>query len=448
MRKIYLFLLLVAVASVACNKDYTDLEPQCEKSTQDTRIRTYDEAFETAELAMAMIFDNDTRSSNGRKIMKDAGQCVTRPITRGDNTTEEPIMYIFNNENNEGFTVIAADKTQSPFIAVVEQGNYTYGEPTGVEPFDEYMESAVENLVETSSIIPPTGPVLPTPREYNIFYNDLREKEPLLTTKWGQHGIYNDYCIDEASDSEVAAGCVMTAIAQVMAYHRFPSSITTTYPSNLPYGGGQTINLNWDAILAHEQGHSTYASCNDYHYQISALFREIGHRAGCTYQIIGNKVDLSATIDDAISVLRSFGYETSDAITPNTSNIYGSLDNNRPVWMRGYDTSIRQGHAWVVDGYYDYKYGVETYTYGGVNLIPPSPNPQVPAGYVLTESTVVHTKLLHINWGWDGSYNGWFNWDDYRVRYGVEYDENSAGNSNDNFDSYNKMTYNIYPNQQ
>lgn len=418
MRKIYLFLLLVAVASVACNKDYTELEPQCEKSTQDTRIRTYDEAYETAELAMAMIFDNDTRSSNGRKIMKDAGQCVTRPITRGDNTTEEPIMYIFNNENNEGFTVIAADKTQSPFIAVVEQGNYTYGEPTGVEPFDEYMENAVENLVETSAIIPPTGPVLPTPREYNIFYNDLREKEPLLTTKWGQTGIYNQYCHGSP------AGCAVTVAAQIMAYHRFPSSITTTYPSNVPYGGGQTINLNWDAILNHvENDQSSHSSCYDYHYQISALFREIGERAGCNYQAGSGGTSMSAIR----SALLSFGYEgCSMSSSPSLSSIYYSLDNNKPIYMRGdYSSSAPSGHAWVVDGYYDHKYGVETYTYGGVNLIPPSPNPQVPAGYVLTESTVVHTQLLHINWGWNGDCNGWFNWGNLHTTDGVEYDNDS-----------------------
>lgn len=447
MRKIYLFLLLVAVASVACNKDYTELEPQCEKSTQDTRIRTYDEAYETAELAMAMIFDNDTRSSNGRKIMKDAGQCVTRPITRGDNTTEEPIMYIFNNENNEGFTVIAADKTQSPFIAVVEQGNYTYGESTGVEPFDEYMESAVENLVVTSSIIPPTGPVLPTPREYNIFYDDLREKEPLLTTKWGQTGIYNDYCINEATGSEESAGCVMTAIAQIMAYHRFPSSITTTYPSTVPYGGGQTINLNWDRILAHEQGHSNYASCNAYHYQISALFREIGHRAGCTYLDDANgDADNGATINEALTVLQTFGYLTAGIHNFSKNDIYNSLDDNRPVYMRGEDQDTEFGHAWVVDGYYDYKYGVETYTYGGVNLIPPSPNPQVPAGYVLTESTVVHTQMLHMNWGWAGVCNGWFNLGEYDTSNGVDYD-NNTNYANGDYGYDVKIILDITPNE-
>lgn len=28
--------------------------------------------------------------------------------------------------------------------------------------------------------------------------------------------------------------------------------------------------------------------------------------------------------------------------------------------------------------------------------------------YVLTHSTVVTTNLLHCNWGWNGTYNGYF----------------------------------------
>ena len=39
-------------------------------------------------------------------------------------------MYVFNFENNDGFSVIAANRAVDPVLAVAEKGNYTYGEPT------------------------------------------------------------------------------------------------------------------------------------------------------------------------------------------------------------------------------------------------------------------------------------------------------------------------------
>ncbi len=417
MRKVYLFLLLMTIVSLACQKeehhiDYTKSDVTSQNVLNE-RVRTYSEALDVAEKLLVEFNGEMTRCDSPRKILADQGQCIMRSVTRNGESSEEPMMYIFNNEDNNGFTVIAADRTISPVIAITESGSYTYGEPTGNEAFDLYMEGAVAEL--QSLLPPPTGPITPIQNRYYVTYDELREKAPLLTTKWGQWDIYNDYCPDL-----VATGCGITAIAQIMAYHRYPASFTTTYSSEYPYGGS-TITLNWDMILNHTEAHDDIDTCNPYHYQISALFREIGERAGCDYE----NGDSSVVIEGVLTALRSFGYDSISAHTNITHGlIYNDLDLNRPVFMSGFDGmhANRGGHAWVVDGYYDYKYGVETYVYGGIEVIPITPNPNIPDGYVLAESTVTHTQLLHINWGYSGNCNGWFNWGNYKLDEAEEYD--------------------------
>mgnify|MGYP002512367603 FL=1 len=155
MKKFYLLLATVAVAATSCQKDvvYNDT-PQQNQSIElvNSNTRSYEEALAIAEDAITLLEGDDTRSTTKRVIKRNEGQTVMRPVTRGSEMSEEPIMYVFNNEDNQGFTVVAADRSQQPLIAVTEYGNYTYGEPTGVEPFDLLMEDVANTLVVVPEI--------------------------------------------------------------------------------------------------------------------------------------------------------------------------------------------------------------------------------------------------------------------------------------------------------
>ena len=147
MKRLLLSLAVVVVAAASCQKDFVYNDNVKEKeSVELTATRSYDEALKIAEDALSLLDGIETRSGKKRVIKSAEGQTVMRPVTRGSETTEEPIMYVFNNENDEGFTIVAADRSQQPLIAVTEQGNYTYGEPTGVEPFDLLMEDVATTL--------------------------------------------------------------------------------------------------------------------------------------------------------------------------------------------------------------------------------------------------------------------------------------------------------------
>ena len=171
MQKICIFALTLAMVVVSCQKevaiDGNSVEPTTADATQSV-TRSYDEALAIAEDALKLLEGDDTRSAKQRSIKRDEGQIVYRPTTRGTEAEAEPIMYVFNNENNEGFTVVAANRSIYPLIAVVESGNYTYGEPTGVEPFDLLME----DVTNTLSILPEEDLAIKHDRENEVaFYN-------------------------------------------------------------------------------------------------------------------------------------------------------------------------------------------------------------------------------------------------------------------------------------
>ena len=142
MKKLYLLLAFMAIVAVSCQKELVDNSFDEVSTTTEVvadNIRSYDEALAIAEEALLLLEDDSTRATSSRKIKRNEGQVVMSPATRSGETSEQPIMYIFNNENNEGFTIIAASKDEPSIIAVTDQGNYTYGVPTGVESFDLLM---------------------------------------------------------------------------------------------------------------------------------------------------------------------------------------------------------------------------------------------------------------------------------------------------------------------
>ena len=442
MRKFYYLLAVLAVATTSCQQEvtYTRTQPETQNSEiADPQTRSYEEALAIAEEALKLVDGEDTRSSNHRVIKRNEGQTVMRPVTRGGETTEEPIMYIFNNENDEGFTVVAANRGVEPLIAVTERGNYTYGEPTGVEPFDKYMDDVVEtySTIVHPPIILPDDPIVPTPKpSIYVEHIDIHEVvEPLLSTKWGQRGIYGEFFSNHLS------GCTITAVGQVMAYHHHPHYITITYD-----GSNQRIHLDWTEILKHKTGtEQNDTTCmNNTHTIIGKFLKELAHRSGAKSTSKGT----SAFLSDTQPVLDVWGYNRGTVQNINgTSSIFHTIKNNlnddKPVCISGYHNSnITNGHTWVIDGYHYSSEGYVEYTLNpDYNMNDPFSGPE----YIVTSNNVETIRLLHYNWGWDGICDGWFTLNCFDMDNAVEFDRETGNSSSSNWMYGLNVLYDIYP---
>lgn len=380
----FVFAALALICAVSCVK--IDDESSAVAPEQPARptvllpTRSYEEALSLARKSIALVDRGQTRSATARSIRSERGQCITIPSTRSSESQADTLMYIFNFEGNDGFSIIAANRAVDPILAVAEKGNYTYGEATGVENFDFYMDAMVQSLADRKIL--PIDTVRTTPMFKQVEVNESYSRDPFISVRWGQESPYGNYC------SNGKSGCAATAIAQIMTFYRFPSSITTTY-TDAPHAG-ETIALDWDSMINYSYG-----------YQISALMREIGQRVGMNYS---NPNSSGASPDKVASCIRSFGYTCSEFANYNISTIHDNLDNWQPAYVIGY--SILGGHAWIADGYIYSRIGTEYYEKRLVNNDEPGLIPHYE--YVLTNSTVQTTNLVHYNWGWDGSCDGYF----------------------------------------
>ena len=416
-------LILLSVIMIACSQDntelYADTHDNRDHATEIDIIRSYDEARQLAERSISLIESGQTtRAKLARRII--SSETAVTHSTRAGEGEGTPIFYIFNFDDEAGFSVISARKDISPIIAVTEQGNYTYGQPTGVEPFDEYMQLAENAIIEIDK------PLRPMPVDSLMVKTQTEDIErhcdPLLQTRWGQHEIFGMYCPNKV------AGCGATAMAQIMSYHKFPQTITTTY-EDAPYAG-QTVNIPWDKVIPHVAYSSTCVNvldCISNHYTVGALLREIGERIYMIYynndtNITASSGCLPADIPDGF---RKFGYHSGKLQLIDTAAIFRSLDLGQPIIASGKQLNTQApGHIWVIDGY---KYS--RHIVRGEKPWVVTKDGETKIEYVW--ETIIDNEdiLVHFNWGNNGRCNGYFDYGVYKLNDAIEYDDKDLNNN-------------------
>jgi len=176
----------------------------------------------------------------------------------------------------------------------------------------------------------------------------------MLTTKWGQSNGYNDSLsiCNVSTGQKMVSGCATVAIAQLLKY--FPNSTYYTY--------------KWFLM---EDNYATPETAKLYKHIVS-----ISHATaiGCD--------TTSTSIGYVLITFSTYGFSYTNSIY-NFNTVKTYLLNNSPVFIYG------GNHGWVCDGYF---YSEEIIP----NLLDPN-NPKI-----------VIKNFLHMNWGWSGSYNGWY----------------------------------------
>lgn len=357
---------------------------------------------------------NPTRSTH--EII--SSQCVVATSSRASDSQADTLMYIFNFADESGFSIVAANSTVEPIIAVSDRGNYTYGVATGIDGFDCYMETAVQTLSHGDLI---GGGVISRYRDITRITDE--SNGPLLNTKWGQSSIYGQYCPNGIS------GCVATAIAQIMAYHQKPNEFIITATDVYNHPEGSTCSMNWANICNHVWFRELCSCSTETHEQIGVLLREIGERIDMSYGTSSS----SAFTSLAKGVFESFGYEVDSSLTAFANvgfeTINSCLENDRPILIRGSritEDGGSAGHAWVIDGYQFYQVAIDHYVLEDGQLGEDTTDLE----YVYQSTTISEElQLLHFNWGWDGQCDGFFSANVYNSSLASSYDNTNLSNT-------------------
>ena len=338
----------------------------------------------------------------------------------------KPVYYIVYLEPS-GFVIVAADDMVEPIIGFADDGSY---DPSPENPLGALVTNDLSGRIaavhRTFSLQAMVGeaPFTYTQRKWSYFISLAETSEggfslmgrssipdvrvaPLVQSKWGQ-SYYNDsnderqacynYYTPRLVDNEVSfveghednypCGCVATFMAQLMRYHKYPnepvepSKFTIDVDGQttdrwLLRGEGPNGAYNWSDMVLEPGGGTTDRQRR----AIGALCHDAGVSVNMQYAEDGS----GALMLNATEALKST-FEYGNAILGHNTDvnmdsgligmINPNLDAECPVVFAIGDVSdFDRGHAVLCDGY----------------------------GY--DSSQLYH----HLNMGWDGSYDCWYN---------------------------------------
>lgn len=229
----------------------------------------------------------------------------------------------------------------------------------------------------------------------NVWHQDMMtEVYPLIPAQWNQTWPYDVEVVKTYPGCP--AGCVATAVAQIMRYHKKPARFMWDN-----YGYNVQANLDYE----HNRAFAWESKSDEVIQNLGSLFFELGQKLDMKYRTTGSSAYTSAVPN----AFRHFGYSTSEEKGYNLTQVVWQLEDKLPVYMSG-ATSDLQGHAWVIDGLAqmaDYHEQYKNAYYQGEYL-----------GYikVRTVNFYLNEKYLHINWGWGGNSDGWYLAGTFNVR--------------------------------
>ena len=308
-----------------------------------------------------------------------------------------PSYFIINTE--EGFVILSADDRIEPILGYSTEGHFDNGDiPSNMLAFLDGYSSQIKSYLQNAPSMPNEATTKWTSLMRDDYMPDATKGAvigPLLSTTWDQNSPYNALCPADANANQAAnghayAGCVATAMAQLIRYWEYPE-----------YGAGQKIYQCNNATESHGY-YGDYGTLSAYFGSTHYLYNNMPNSISSSSP--SNQITQIAllTYHCGVSVEMSYGPRGSGASTYAAtnalaqyfkySNNYGTLtpqykmrefysDDDwinmlkselnewRPVLYNG--SGYYGGHAFICDGYDDQGY-------------------------------------FHFNWGWSGSFNGYY----------------------------------------
>lgn len=206
----------------------------------------------------------------------------------------------------------------------------------------------------------------------------------LCTALWGQENPYNQNCPKSFGrwGSNLYTGCVATAMSQIMYYYKYPATgsgtdctytvVRSSSNKGTTYSRSFNSTYDWSNMIDDYTSQGTPAQQQ----AVAILMWDAGTAVHMQYASDGSG---AFTNDAASAFVENFGY---DSLSVNyLTRLYYSdeewmdiidneISNGRPILYSGVDATSG-GHAFVFDGIDD-------------------------------------NGLVHINWGWDGDANGFY----------------------------------------
>ncbi len=325
-------------------------------------------------LALALGKMNVAQPQNTRAQSANAARA--RLMHTEMNAQDAPLYYVYDRAEG-GFIIASADDRASVLLGYTDSGDFAGAQQN--LSFMAWLKDCRKALNYIGSM----------PEEYSITSAVTRalgtSVSPLLgEISWDQNAPYNlltplrvgyPYVGAEPDTIHAPTGCAATSVAQVMMYHQWPATgmgIHTNMKDSLQTVDFSQSTYQWSKMLpAYEGGESEESRL-----AVAKLMSDVG----CALNMDYDYEESGTVIKESLKALATyFGYDKNMTLIYRTECsseewndlLMTELNESRPVLFRANATS-GGGHQFVIDGY-------DT------------------------------NALYHVNWGWSGEANGYFN---------------------------------------
>ena len=293
-------------------------------------------------------------------------------VYTGTSTRGEACFYVFN-LGNEGFVMVSADDAFRPIVGYSKEDAF---DAQNINPELRYM---LDNLIagRTSHNFGEASPLVAA--EWNsvmtsgkqLSFNGGREAFRLVATKWNQDYPYNYFCPQATGGpgGRTYAGCVATAMGQVMKYWNHPLQGTGSHTDYNSGFGGLTANFgattyDWDNMPNQISSNSPQVQID----AIGTLLYHCGIAVDMNYAIDGSgaySTDVPSRIIQYFSYSNQATYQQRDYYSYDAwkEKLKESLDLGWPIYYSGHSSD--GGHAFVCDGYNDADMFCYNWGWGG-----------------------------------------------------------------------------------
>lgn len=338
-----LLALLLASLLYACTNDDTHIPVANDQETEATNEVSLNAAKNMLE---DFVGEMNARSGSSFKIKSHQVKTVyvnaSEALGRSAQEAIPVYEFITETDGKEGYSVVVGDKRVEKVLISVPQGSIA--DTAHIKPLKWYYED-IPLLIE---------------QDLKQYYAGTKETTvqsrmtaetiyKFLPTVWGSDEPYN-----AQYPAYITPSCGAIAIAQILAYHQLPST------------------LSWSTILASPIV-TTSSNANVIN-QVSTLIMNVDLALNTDFDDPNGSAVSETYIPSALS---SFGLTCGGMRGFSIFDSKLSLQNGGPFLLGGQGPGL--GHLWVCDGYKRHIYDDGTYY-----------------------------DYLNMNWGWSGNSNGFF----------------------------------------
>ena len=281
-------------------------------------------------------------------------------------------VFVFTTESS--FVVMSSNDCVRPILGYsLTKGfdcqNIPDNMKSWIQSYSDQIQYAIDNSVAASPEIAKMWADLKKGTPDAAKANSV--VEPLLSTTWNQNYPYNYYCPLDANGPEgrVYAGCLATALGQVMKYWNYPNTGQGSHTYTHGIYGDLTADFgattyNWSQMPDYLTTLSSQAEID----AVATLLYQCGVALEMNYGPYGSGAQYFMA---PYALKEFFRYSPASTLESRTeysdagwiAMLKGELDEGRPVFYGGNNED--SGHAFVLDGYRSDDY-------------------------------------FHVNWGWSG----------------------------------------------